>query len=221
MGGVRRGHILQRNARHLTVHLSNHDAALAVRSLLLFTLLLASTAAAQPSDEPLALPDDRVLESETGLFSLHVPEGWDAWPPSGDMLQGELVLTHAEDSTFATPLALPLDRCPEGAPSPEACAAAVLDELVFVLSGEGDPSAEAWFAVEPKRSREVGGGTFSWQSIREVYPGHSDVRGPVLHVGVLTGVESVVMVIAATPPRAAPDRWEEAVGGLHLLNPAE
>ncbi|OZC02305.1 hypothetical protein [Rubricoccus marinus] len=190
--------------------------ALAFLAVLASGVVFSPEAAGQSRfSKPLALPQDRVLESATGRFSVHVPEGWEAGLPTGEMLQGEFLFSHVADSTYFSPSWVPHEWASDV--PPEALAEVMLDQMVFAMSGEGDPEAEDWFDIQPRRSREVSGYPFTWQSIREVYPEVPEAAGPVMHFGVVEATGGIVLIIALTPPNADVAGWEGMVSHLRIL----
>ncbi len=43
------------------------------------------------------------VRSATGRFVVHVPDGWTSEPPTGEMLQGEILFRNRADSTYFSP----------------------------------------------------------------------------------------------------------------------
>ena len=79
-----------------------------MRCLLALVALLfaAGDTVAQPADSVASwagLRHGRQVESATGRFVVHVPDGWSVSGPTGEMLQGEILFRNEADSTYVSP----------------------------------------------------------------------------------------------------------------------
>ena len=140
------------------------------------------------------------VESETGRFTVHLPEGWTASPSSGEMFQGEILFTNDMDSTYVSPLFVP--------DSSGATLQQFADEFVEAM----EPEPEYGDQVTPLARYLIAGRRAVWRRIIES-------SGTALQLAAIEAPDGIVMVIGMLPPGVSDDNLNLFLRSIEITEP--
>ena len=144
------------------------------------------------------------VRSVTGRFVVHMPEGWTSDPPTGEMLQGEILFVNRADSTYLSPQFIPDSLLHGDTPR----------RIVDALVSEMAPGPESGFEAGPLRMEVIDGHRVL---SRRVLPLEGS-RWGTLQASVIEAVGGVVFVIGTIQPGAGDEHHTELLRSIEVLD---